>query len=240
MRALPAILGTGLAVVVVGGTIFFMERARMAPVEQPAALKTLVETPAPPPPPAATPDRPRYQVGGAAAGEGMMVMRADADAPTMPAARPAPPPALEQPVAPAREVVIADLQPGEFPWGRPATAREGMRVVEMNIMEIHDGRMLFDTAGIQARVGEEIRIVFHNTGDFPHTLVLASQPEVARYIAQVQGDRSFWKDEPNWLYIAPGDKGEIVWRFTRAGQFEYSALVSAERSAGLVGRVVVR
>ena len=167
-------------------------------------------------------------------------MRPDADAPTMAAARPAPPPALETPVVPTPEVQIADLQPGEFPWGRPATAKEGMRVVEMNIMELHDGRMLFDLAGIQARPGEEVRIIFHNTGDFAHNVVLASPQEVARYMAQVQANKDFWMADPNWLYLPPGEKGEIVWRFTRAGQFEYSTLVAVERSAGLVGRVVVR
>jgi uncharacterized cupredoxin-like copper-binding protein len=45
--------------------------------------------------------------------------------------------------------------------------------------------------------------------------------------------------EPFIAHVAPGETGDIVWRFNRAGQFHFACLVPGHLEAGMIGRVVV-
>lgn len=236
MRNVGAIAGVALAAIVVVGTVVFMERSRDvsggADGEGEALAKITAAAPAPPAPPvAAAPPAPRYQIGGAAAQQAI----APDLAPPAAATRPAP-------TAPA-VATAAPFQPlveGETPWGRPGRASAPLRVVELEIRELHDGRILFDVAGIPATANETLRIVVRNSGEFPHSIVIATPDETARYIDETKRNPAYWQDQPNWLFLPSGGTGEIVWQFTRGGQFEFSALSEGDRKAGLFGRIAVR
>jgi uncharacterized cupredoxin-like copper-binding protein len=47
-------------------------------------------------------------------------------------------------------------------------------------------------------------------------------------------------DEPNGKRLAPKKTSEIVWRFTKNGQFEFGCLIPGHREAGMTGIVVVK
>jgi uncharacterized cupredoxin-like copper-binding protein len=47
-------------------------------------------------------------------------------------------------------------------------------------------------------------------------------------------------DEPNGLRLAPKKSGEIIWKFSKAGTFEYSCLIPTHRELGMIGTVVVK
>jgi uncharacterized cupredoxin-like copper-binding protein len=42
------------------------------------------------------------------------------------------------------------------------------------------------------------------------------------------------------MRLAPGKSGEIVWRFTKPGTFEYGCLIPGHREAGMTGTIVVK
>ena len=44
----------------------------------------------------------------------------------------------------------------------------------------------------------------------------------------------------NSVTLAPDATGEIFWRFTDAGTFDFSCLIPGHREAGMHGTVVVR
>lgn len=46
-------------------------------------------------------------------------------------------------------------------------------------------------------------------------------------------------DEPNKVTIAPGQQGEIVWQFTKAGTVNFACLVPGHYEAGMKGKVQV-
>jgi uncharacterized cupredoxin-like copper-binding protein len=46
-------------------------------------------------------------------------------------------------------------------------------------------------------------------------------------------------DEPHAAAVAQGGKGEIVWRFNRAGRFDFACLVPGHYQAGMTGRISV-
>ena len=47
-------------------------------------------------------------------------------------------------------------------------------------------------------------------------------------------------EEPNGRQLAPKKTGEIVWKFTKAGEFEYACLIPGHREAGMTGTIVVK
>ncbi len=46
-------------------------------------------------------------------------------------------------------------------------------------------------------------------------------------------------DEPYMAHVAPGNTGEFVWRFNRAGSFEFACLIAGHYEAGMRGTITV-
>ena len=39
---------------------------------------------------------------------------------------------------------------------------------------------------------------------------------------------------------APGKEGEVVWQFTRAGEFHYACLIPGHMEAGMIAKITVK
>ena len=44
-------------------------------------------------------------------------------------------------------------------------------------------------------------------------------------------------DDPNAKRLAPKKAGEIVWAFTKPGEFDFSCLIPGHREAGMTGHL---
>jgi uncharacterized cupredoxin-like copper-binding protein len=47
-------------------------------------------------------------------------------------------------------------------------------------------------------------------------------------------------DSPSAITLKPDASGEILWRFTNAGTFDFSCLLPGHREAGMHGAIVVK
>jgi uncharacterized cupredoxin-like copper-binding protein len=47
-------------------------------------------------------------------------------------------------------------------------------------------------------------------------------------------------DDPNAKRLSPDEEGEIVWRFTKAGEFDFSCLIPGHRESGMTGTIIVQ
>jgi uncharacterized cupredoxin-like copper-binding protein len=47
-------------------------------------------------------------------------------------------------------------------------------------------------------------------------------------------------DDPNGKSLASNKAAGIVWRFTKAGEFEFACLIPGHREAGMHGTIVVK
>ena len=47
-------------------------------------------------------------------------------------------------------------------------------------------------------------------------------------------------DDPNGKRLAPNDSSEVVWRFTKAGTFEFACLIPGHYEAGMKGTIGVK
>jgi uncharacterized cupredoxin-like copper-binding protein len=126
-----------------------------------------------------------------------------------------------------------------FSAGKPGDPRKPARVIEVRMAE-GDGKMLFVPDRLEIRKGEQVRFVLRNDGALEHEFVLASTADNLAHAEAMKKAPEMAHDEPNAKRLAPGKTGEIVWRFTRAGRFEYGCLIPGHREAGMTGAVVVK
>ncbi len=126
-----------------------------------------------------------------------------------------------------------------FSAGKPGDPAKPARVVQVTMVET-DGKMLFLPARIEIKKGDQVKFLLRNNGKLDHEFVLASTAENLEHAKNMKANPDMAHDEPNGKQLAPSKTGQIVWKFTKAGEFEYACLIPGHREAGMVGSIVVR
>ncbi len=126
-----------------------------------------------------------------------------------------------------------------FSAGEPGDASQPAQIVKV-IMSETDGKMLFVPERLEMKRGDQVKFLLYNRGELDHEFVLASTVENLAHAEQMRTNPDMAHDDPNSKRLAPKRSGEIVWRFTKAGEFEYACLIPGHREAGMIGTVVVK
>lgn len=121
-----------------------------------------------------------------------------------------------------------------FSAGEPGDARKPARTIEIALSE-----MSYEPSKIDVKRGEQIRFVLRNVGKEDHEFLLATTKENLAH-AEVMKHPHMEHDDPNGVRLAPNKTAEIVWKFTKAGTFEFSCLIPDHRDYGMVGHVTVK
>jgi uncharacterized cupredoxin-like copper-binding protein len=100
--------------------------------------------------------------------------------------------------------------------------------------------MMYEPSRIEVKQGEQIRFVLHNVGSEDHEFLLATTKENLKHAEVMKRHPHMEHHEPNGVRVAPKKTAEIVWKFTKAGAFEYSCLIPDHREYGMTGHVGVR
>jgi len=127
----------------------------------------------------------------------------------------------------------------ETAYGEPGDPKKPARIVQV-IMREGDGRMLFVPNRIEVRRGEQIRFLLRNNSEQPHEFVLATLADNLAHAEVMKKNPDMEHDDPNGKRLGPNQTGEIVWRFTRAGAFDFSCLIPGHREAGMFGTIIVK
>jgi uncharacterized cupredoxin-like copper-binding protein len=93
---------------------------------------------------------------------------------------------------------------------------------------------------IEVKRGEQIRFVIRNVGKEDHEFLLATTAENLKHAEDMKKHPHMEHDDPNGVRLAPKKSAEIIWKFTKAGTFEYSCLIPDHRDYGMIGRVTVK
>ena len=120
-------------------------------------------------------------------------------------------------------------------WGIAGDAKAATRTIEVTMNDT----MRFTPDAIAVRRGETVRFVLHNAGRQKHEFVLGTRKELDAHAALMVKFPDMEHDEPYMAHVAPGKKGEIVWTFNRAGDFDFACLIAGHYQAGMVGKVRV-
>ena len=126
-----------------------------------------------------------------------------------------------------------------FSAGEPGDAKKPARIVLVAMRE-GDGKMMFIPDRVAVKRGEQVRFVLTNSGELDHEFVLATTDENLKHAEEMKKNPEMEHDDPNATRVAPKKKGELVWRFTKAGTFEYGCLIPGHRESGMTGSIVVK
>lgn len=103
-----------------------------------------------------------------------------------------------------------------------------------------EGKMLFVPNRVEVRKNEQVRLVITNSGELDHEFVLATPEENTKHAEEMKKNPDMEHDDPNAKRVAPKKKDEIIWKFTKAGTFEYGCLIPGHREAGMIGTIIVK
>ena len=127
----------------------------------------------------------------------------------------------------------------ETAYGKPGDPKKPARPIQV-VMSEKDGKMSFIPDRIEVRRGEQIRFQLRNNGELDHELVLATLEENLKHAIEMQKNPDMEHDDPNAKRLAPKKAGEIVWAFTKPGEFDFSCLIPGHREAGMTGKIIVK
>ena len=120
-------------------------------------------------------------------------------------------------------------------WGIAGDAQAVTRTIEIRMTD----KMRFTPDLIEVHEGETLRLVHRNGGKILHEFVLGTKQELDEHAALMLKFPNMEHDEPYMAHVGAGQKGEIVWTFNRAGEFDFACLIPGHYQAGMVGKVRV-
>ncbi|MFC4171580.1 plastocyanin/azurin family copper-binding protein [Microvirga sp. GCM10011540] len=143
---------------------------------------------------------------------------------------------------------LAFAGPGEaghthrsFAAGEPGDAKKPVaRTIEVTMKETEDAKMLFEPDRVEIKRGEQVKFVLKNAGQVDHEFMLDSVQNNAKHKVAMEQNPDMEHDDPNGKRLAPKASNEIVWRFTKAGTFEFACLIPGHYESGMKGTVIVK
>ena len=113
------------------------------------------------------------------------------------------------------------------------------RTVEV-VMQEGSGTMAFVPSRIAVKKGEQIRFKLRNDGALDHEMVLGTLAMNLKHAEEMKKNPDMEHDDPNAKRVAPQKSSEILWRFDKAGTFDFSCLIPGHREAGMTGTIIVK
>lgn len=131
---------------------------------------------------------------------------------------------------------VAQTKKEQKDWGIAGDAKAVKRTIEVTMLD----SMRFSPDNIEVKVGDTVKFVVKNTGAVMHEFVIGTPKENAEHAALMVKFPNMEHDEPYMAHVPPGKTGEIVWRFNKAGNFEFACLIAGHFQAGMMGRITVK
>jgi uncharacterized cupredoxin-like copper-binding protein len=108
------------------------------------------------------------------------------------------------------------------------------------VMREDGNKMLYAPERIEVKKGEQIRFVVDNEGLFNHEFILGTERDIRNHAAEMKKHPAMEHQDAHSLSVGMLSRGEIVWRFTRAGRFIYACLIPGHLERGMRGAIVVK
>ncbi|MES2535580.1 MAG: cupredoxin family protein [Pseudomonadota bacterium] len=134
-----------------------------------------------------------------------------------------------------KQKAAAPVSTEEHAFGKQGNPKKASRTIAIDMNDM----MRFGPADITVRQGETIRFVVRNQGKMLHEIVIGTLDELKAHGELMKKHPGMEHDEPYMAHVDPGKKAEMVWQFTRAGEFYYACLIPGHFEAGMVGKIKV-
>lgn len=130
----------------------------------------------------------------------------------------------------------APIKKEQKDWGIAGDAKDARRTVVVKMTD----NMRFTPDKMQVKLGETVRFQAVNDGKVMHEFVIGTKKNNGEHAEFMIKFPNMEHDEPYMAHVKPGQKGEIVWQFNRAGSFEFACLIAGHYQAGMVGTLTVK
>jgi uncharacterized cupredoxin-like copper-binding protein len=136
--------------------------------------------------------------------------------------------------AAARKFDASKVEPTDF--GQEGNPERVTKTIKVDMTDA----MRFTPSDVTVKRGETVKFVVHNDGKVLHEMVLGTKQAIAEHAELMKRFPEMEHADANMAHVKPGKSGEIVWQFTRAGEFQFACLQPGHYEAGMVGKVVVK
>jgi len=120
--------------------------------------------------------------------------------------------------------------------GEPGDPKANARVINVNMTD----EMRFSPATVMVSRGETVKFVIKNSGQLKHEMTLGTMDELVEHAKVMEKNPEMEHDDPNAVTVDPGKTKTILWKFTKAGTFDYGCLVPGHMQGGMKGKIIVR
>ena len=124
----------------------------------------------------------------------------------------------------------------ERAFGREGDPKKVSRTITVDMRDT----MRFSPEVITVKRGQTVRLVAVNSGKLMHEIVLGTPDELKAHAEMMRKFPNMEHADANMAHVKPGAKGDIVWQFTKPGEYQFACLMPAHFEAGMVGKVIVQ
>ncbi len=127
------------------------------------------------------------------------------------------------------------FDPVETEFGAYEPDMHATKTVEIEMSD----SMRFTPDTIRVKVGDVVKMIHTNTGQMMHELVLGTKSSLDEHAEMMKKFPGMEHEEPYMSHVKPGDTGEILWKFTAAGEYSFGCLIPGHYDAGMKGKIIV-
>lgn len=119
--------------------------------------------------------------------------------------------------------------------GEPGKVADVKRTISVDMTDA----MRFTPSSISVKQGETVKLLVKNSGKVKHEMVLGSEKELKEHYEAMKKFPEMEHADPNMVTVQPGQAGEIIWKFSKAGVINFACLQPGHYDAGMKGAVKV-
>lgn len=135
----------------------------------------------------------------------------------------------------SKKAADAAISTDEHQFGREGDPKQVKRTINIDMSD----SMRYTPSEITVRQGETVRFVVHNKGKALHEMVIGTMDELKAHGELMKKNPGMEHADPYMAHVQPGGKEEIVWQFTRPGDFHFGCLAPGHFEAGMIGKIKV-
>ena len=123
----------------------------------------------------------------------------------------------------------------EKAFGREGDPKKVTKTIQVEMADT----MRFTPDNLTVKTGDTVKFVVKNAGKQMHEMVLGTEKELKEHAALMLKFPTMEHEEPYMAHVAAGKKEEIVWQFTKAGEYHFGCLIPGHYEAGMKGKITV-
>ena len=123
----------------------------------------------------------------------------------------------------------------EKAYGRQGDPKKITRTINLDLGD----KMRFTPMEVNVRQGETIKFVVKNTAKVPQEMVLGTLSELKDRVVMLTKFPKMSVNQPNQLLVKAEQSGELVWLFSKAGEFNFACGAPTCVEAGVIGKIIV-